>query len=99
MTNKQSIWNGHRSSKTTKTFISPLDPVPAVDSLLGQYAIKKREAFEETLGQIKNCVLQHYFQISVGGRRRRRKRNAKFNNSKSNTGSNNSYNIPFSGTK
>jgi hypothetical protein len=60
MTNKQAIWNGTRSSKTTRAFISPLGPVPAVDTLLGQYAIKKREGSEETLRQIVNYILQHY---------------------------------------
>jgi hypothetical protein len=57
MTNKEAISNGPRSSKTTRTFISPLVPVAAVDSLLGQYAIKKREAFKETVRHIKNYVL------------------------------------------
>ena len=66
MTNKQAIWNGPRSFKTTRAFISPLGPVPAVDTLLGQYAIKKREASEETLRQIENYVLQHYFHMPVG---------------------------------
>lgn len=67
MTNKQAIWNGLRSSKTTRAFISPLGPVPAVDTLLGQYAIKKREGSEEeTLRQIVNYILRHYFHMPVG---------------------------------
>jgi len=66
MTNKQAMWNGPRSSKTTRAFISPLGPVPAVDTLLGQYAIKKREGSEETLRRIVNYILQHYFRMPVG---------------------------------
>jgi hypothetical protein len=40
--------------KTTRIVISPLAPAAVVDSLLGQYAIKKKkQAFEETLRHVR----------------------------------------------